>query len=516
MGKFQRAISKLKKDNKIDKHTFYKLYPSDAIPPRLYGYLKAHKPQKNFPMRPVVSTLGTPFYGSSKYLVDLIQPTLNKNETRIKNSACFVEEAKNWNISPEETQVSYDVINLYPSVPIGKAITCVVDIINDDFTDVKTRTNLTIVDIKILLELCLSKCYFLYENAIYVIKDAGPIGLSLMVVIAESYLQFLEKKSIQDAIIFGCCPVTFRRYVDDSHSRFANKEQSTEFLKILNSQDTKIQYTIEEEGTPGELAFLDVNIINDKSGSYKFSVHRKDAITNVQIKPNSSVDPSIVRGVFKGFILRANRICSPEYLHEEMEFLVSNFVENGYDEKVLRKIISEQDTARNQPDNDTGKPMVKLPWMPVIGPQLRRSLRKYGCTVKFTSGTNLQNHLCQHKCPLPKNNSAGVYKLQCECSSVYVGESKKRVVTRIEEHQKDIFNGNWKNSGAAEHAKVCDQHFKWDDACTVAVEEDYTRRKIREALEIRRLRRTDTSVLNRDSGTLLKSNQWDFLLGRIG
>ena len=97
MGKFQRAISKLKKDNKIDKHTFYKLYPSDAIPPRLYGYLKAHKPQKNFPMRPVVSTLGTPFYGSSKYLVDLIQPTLNKNETRIKNSACFVEEAKNWN-----------------------------------------------------------------------------------------------------------------------------------------------------------------------------------------------------------------------------------------------------------------------------------------------------------------------------------------------------------------------------------------------------------------------------------
>jgi hypothetical protein len=53
MGKFQRAISKLKKDNKIDKHTFYKLYPSDAVPPRLYGYLKAHKPQKNYPMRPI-------------------------------------------------------------------------------------------------------------------------------------------------------------------------------------------------------------------------------------------------------------------------------------------------------------------------------------------------------------------------------------------------------------------------------------------------------------------------------
>ena len=440
---------------------------------------------------------------------------MSKVGTFVKNSACFVEEAKTWNISPEETQVSYDVVNLYPSVPIGKAITAMLDMINEDFTDVKTRTKLTIVDIKILLELCLSKCYFLYGNHIYVIEDAGPIGLSLMVVVAESYLQFLEKKSIQDAMIFGCCPITFRRYVDDSHSRFSTKEQSTEFLKVLNSQDTKIQYTVEEEETPGELAFLDVKIINDKSGSYKFNVHRKDAITNVQIKPNSSIDPSIVRGVFKGFMKRANRICSPEYLHEEMEFLVSNFVENGYDEVVLRKIISEQDTARNQPDHDGTKPMVKLPWMPVIGPQLRRSLRKHGCTVKFTSGRNLQNHLCRHKCPLPKNSAAGVYKLQCECSSVYVGESKKRVVTRIEEHRKDIFNGKWTNSGAAEHAKTCNQEFKWDDACTVAVEEDYTRRKIKEALEIRKLRRTDTRVLNRDSGTMLQSSQWDVLLGRI-
>ena len=98
---------------------------------------------------------------------------------------------------------------------------------------------------------------------------------------------------------------------------------------------------------------------------------------------------------------------------------------------------------------------------------------------------------------------------------MYVGESKKRVVTRIQEHRKDIFDGKWTNSGASEHAETCDQEFKWDDACTVAVEQDYTRRKIREALEIRKLRRTDAKALNRDNGNILKSNQWDVLLGRI-
>ena len=73
-------------------------------------------------MRPVVSTVGTAFYGSSKFLVDLLQPTLNKNLARVKNSSNFAEEAQDWNISANEVQVSYDVVNLYPSVPISRSI----------------------------------------------------------------------------------------------------------------------------------------------------------------------------------------------------------------------------------------------------------------------------------------------------------------------------------------------------------------------------------------------------------
>ena len=103
--KFQKEISKLKKEDKIDKTEFYSMYPSDAIPPRLYGLVKAHKMSKGYPMRTVVSTIGTPFYGTSKHLVQLIQPTLNKNEIRVVNSASFVEEAKGWEIAEDEVQV---------------------------------------------------------------------------------------------------------------------------------------------------------------------------------------------------------------------------------------------------------------------------------------------------------------------------------------------------------------------------------------------------------------------------
>ena len=61
--------------------------------------------KKNFPMRVIVSAIGTPPYGISKYLVDIIQPTLNKNQHKVKNSRSFVSQAKTWKIEPDEIQV---------------------------------------------------------------------------------------------------------------------------------------------------------------------------------------------------------------------------------------------------------------------------------------------------------------------------------------------------------------------------------------------------------------------------
>ena len=57
----------------------------------------------------------------------------------------------------EETQVSYDVMNLYLSIPIDKAITFLIDTLNIDLDDLSTCTKLTITDIHKLTKFCLSK-----------------------------------------------------------------------------------------------------------------------------------------------------------------------------------------------------------------------------------------------------------------------------------------------------------------------------------------------------------------------
>ena len=77
-------------------------------------------------MRVIVSTIGTPPYGISKYHVDIIQPTLNKNHPEVKNSRLFVSQAQTWKIEPDEMQVSYDMPNLYQSIPIDKAIDVII------------------------------------------------------------------------------------------------------------------------------------------------------------------------------------------------------------------------------------------------------------------------------------------------------------------------------------------------------------------------------------------------------
>ena len=168
-----------------------------------------------------------------------------------------------------------------------------------------------------------------------------------MVVMAESYLQYYEHRAMQQAIAASIELKSFFRYVDDTHAMFHTEDQAINFLAILYSQYPAIQYTIEKE-TEKSLNFLDVTITNNKTGKYEFAIFRKNAITNVQLKPSSAHDPKVLRGVFKGFVDRAFSICSDNRIDEELEFLIDVFEENGYQRRHLKSIVESQKHQRQQ------------------------------------------------------------------------------------------------------------------------------------------------------------------------
>ena len=517
--KIQKKLSSLRKLQRFTDKEYEKMYPSDAIPPRMYGLIKAHKPEKNYPMRLVVSTIGTANYGLSEYLVKITQSTLNKNTTRLKNSQSFVEEAKTWSVSPGEVQVSYDVVNLYPSIPVKEAIDVLIDQLNQDRDNLKNFTKLKLDEIKDLLELCLSKCYFLYDNEIHELENSGPIGLSLMVSMAESYLQFLEGKAIDDALHQQISLKTHKRYVDDSHSRFEETEDAPKFLGILNSQDPRIQYTMEVENENKSLNFLEITATNNTQGNYNFEVFRKKAITNVQVKPTSSHDPKILRGIFKGFVHRAHKICSEHHLKNEIEFLIKVFMENGYEETILRKLCEEVENKINTPSTATPTSVeeaepsqtITLPWIPGVSPRLKKVFRKAGYKVTFKANPNLQNILSKkNKVKLPPNSYPGIYKIPCPCGvPPYIGKTKLRILKRTDQHEGYVAKEQWKNSGAAQHARTCPHGPDFGEVETVAVEHRKFERGVRESLEIQRHRSAPKfGGINLDDGQFLNTTFW--------
>ena len=519
----QIELSKLNKRGRFTVKEYERVYPSDAIPPRMYGTVKAHKPEKNHPMRLVVSTVGTPPHGLSAHLVKIIQPTLNKNPSRLKNSAAFVDIAKNWEISPTEVQVSYDVVNLYPSIPLKRATKVIIDLLQQD-EDLSRRTKLKIPEIKLLIELCLSKCYFLWNDEIHLLKDSGPIGLSLMVVMAEGFLQVLEERAIHEALHMQppTAPITHYRYVDDTHNRFIDENKPHAFLEVLNRQDESTTYTMEVENENKELSYLEIMSKNPGTGKYEFDIYRKKAITNVQVKPESCHDPKILRGIFKGFLNRAYRICSTKYLEKEIEFLVKIFKENGYDEEQLRKSVNEvkskwtneaAESTENseESNNQEARETVTIPWIPGVSPRLKKAFRKAGYKVVCKSGRSIGSILTvRNKTKLPQNSYPGVYVIPCSCGiAPYRGQTKKRTYTRIEEHHTNIEKEEWGKSAVALHSKNCNGRIEFEKAKTVAVVHKTFERKVRESLEIQK---HDCHVsqggMNPDRGQYMKTNFW--------
>ena len=110
---------------------------------------------------------------------------------------------------------------------------------------------------------------------------------------------------------YKIAPKTFRRLIDDNHVRFQERSHADKFLEILNKQAPAIKHAIKFEDHKYSLNLLDIKITNNTTNKqYKLEVYQKDAVTNIHVKPNSSVNPSITKSAFECFLNRAHTINS--------------------------------------------------------------------------------------------------------------------------------------------------------------------------------------------------------------
>lgn len=246
-------LVKVWRDNDIINDFVYKkLNCTNGNLPRCYGQPKIHK--KDFPLRIIVSTLGSPLYNISHFLHSILDKSIVKPNSFIKDSWSFAKVINDYHIQNDEIMISLDVTSLFTNIPTQ----LVLQAIKNRWDLISTKTSMSINQFLHAIQLILESTSFKFNDVIYEQIFGSPMGSPLSPMLADIVMDDLESHCLE-ALPFDVR--VFYRYVDDIFAiiPIANVDQ---ILSIFNSYHPRLQFTYETEQS-GKLSFLDTIVIRD-------------------------------------------------------------------------------------------------------------------------------------------------------------------------------------------------------------------------------------------------------------
>ena len=160
-NKLITLLKKIKTEGGMDDVTYRRLHPTGASPPKFYGLPKVHK--SGMPLRPIVSSIGSVTYETSKELSRILKPSVGRSPHHVQNNQEFLKQLEDIQMGPDDIIMSYDVRALFTSVPIKPALKIIQKLPEEDHT-LPQRTTMTEKNITCLLEFCLTSTYFTFKR----------------------------------------------------------------------------------------------------------------------------------------------------------------------------------------------------------------------------------------------------------------------------------------------------------------------------------------------------------------
>jgi len=107
-------------------------------------------------------------------------------------------------------------------------------------------------------------------------------------------------------------------------------------------------------------------------------------------------------------------------------------------------------------------------------------LKDTNTTLSYYSLNKRNSIIKAHKDAIPKTlNTNIVYKIECDnCDASYVGQTGRKLITRINEHKKQINKLTTNKSVITEHRLNLNHDFKWDEVKILDKETVYNKRLI--------------------------------------
>jgi hypothetical protein len=314
------------KTNKFINITEYrKIFPVNYCLPNFYELIKNHKPGN--PCRIICPYFEYPASKLSKFLSNLITPSVRNSEYSLKDSSEFASIIKGFLIQKHEIMMPLYVINLFTNIPMAHTLEILKDKLKMDVS-LRDRTSLPIEAI-FLVRLCMENNFFSFNEKFNWQKTGAGMGCNLSPVIAETLVEHLFKKVMST---FHSPPRLLKYFVDDSFMIIDRKCEDLFFEHIskMGLSLKTIRFAIEKESPLGKLPFLDL-MIDRSENRIQTSIYRKPTHSNRYLNFRSHHSLESKKSVMRTLINRAFTHCTDDIrLKKELDYLRDILTENNY------------------------------------------------------------------------------------------------------------------------------------------------------------------------------------------
>ena len=487
-NKILKLTNKLFKSTKIT--DFQKLYfNSNENLPTIRGQPKIHKPE--MPMRIITCTRSTITSNISQFVLKMIQQLRETISNYVKNTKELISSINKIKLQSDEYLASLDVKDLFTNIPINQSINIVIERIGQSESFYESA--LTKSDIRELLLVCLNNSYCTFNNKFFRQKRGLPMGNTLSPLLADLYMdQYIKNnmKKVNDKLF---------RYVDDLCIITKIKEEELKiYINELNSLKGTIKFTHEFEKNC-QLNYLDTTLTrNIAEQRIDVKWYRKDTASDRVLHYESGHQTSIKVNIIKNMTEKIiNTTKNNEQQKEDLKTISDMLIKSKYPRHLVDNIIKtclkqandnilSSTGASQSSENDKNKNDIKytltLPY--VNGMEvLKRKLEKLNIKLYFSYPKKLNSLLTSTIKPQPKSI---VYQIQCECGSIYNGETKVGLRNRSKQHNRIIEKDD--NSTSSEMVQHHQQNrwqcmFNPELSFIIDIDTDYRKRRIKEAID---------------------------------
>ena len=254
-----------------------------------------------------------------------------------------------------------------------------------------------------------------------------------------------------------------------------------------------------------KLAIFDILIIRTESG-YETTVYRKKAASDRYIHYTSSQVWKEKVSAIRTLKHRAIEYCSNQcLLAQELDYLLEVFMQNGYPEKTVWRILYQENKQQSQKvEIDLSKSMY-VPYHPRTKRLYKMITDEFGFPIVYKKTQTLGDILQKKGRNIDRQYRRNiVYSIPCqECPKKYVGQTTSTLKKRCNEHRnwckkkfkKKILKTSKKNDGIAFHFHETGHNIDFDKTEIIAEEKAYWKRIIIEGLEIKKLGPTERANL---------------------